>query len=104
MNQGTTVTLTFIPGKVTEDIIMEDIFIQVKVRKSIRSIKHEFIKARSYLTNLIVFYNKNTGLLNEGRTGDADYAFIKASSAGTPEHSVFIDNLMKCGLDKRRMS
>lgn len=68
-----------------------------------RSIKHGFIKARSYLTNLTVFYDTNTGLLNEGRTMNADFAFIKSSTARTLKHSIFIDNLM-CGLDKRRMA
>lgn len=96
------VTLTFIPGKVTEHIIMEAIFIHVKVRRSNRSIKDGLIKARSYLINLKVFCDKNTGLLKEERTEDADCAFIKASTAGTLEHSIFIDNLVKWGLEKRR--
>ncbi|RMC15059.1 hypothetical protein DUI87_07239 [Hirundo rustica rustica] len=98
------VTLTFIPGEVTEHIIMDAIFIHVKIRKSVRSIKDGFIKASSYMTNLTVFYDKNTELLKEGRTEDAYYAFIKASTAGTLKCSIFIDNLMKYGLNKRRIT
>jgi len=54
------VSLTSIPGKAMEQLILEGIIKQVE-EKVIRSSQHGFTKGKSCLTNLIAFYNDMTG-------------------------------------------
>jgi len=49
------VSLTSIPGKVMEQLILEVINKQVEEKKVIRSSQHAFTKGKSCLTNLIAF-------------------------------------------------
>jgi len=59
------VSLTSIPGKVVKQLILEVIIKQVE-EKVISSSQHGFIKGKSFLTNLIAFYDGMTGWVNEG--------------------------------------
>jgi len=61
------VSLTSIPGKMMEPLILEVIIKQVEEKKVIRSSQHGFTKGKSCLTNLIAFYNGMTGWVDEGR-------------------------------------
>jgi len=54
------VSLTSIPGKVVEQLVLEVINKQVEERKVIRSSQHGFTKGKSCLTNLIAFYHGMT--------------------------------------------
>jgi len=67
------VSLTFIPGKVMEQLILEVINKQVEEKKVIRSSQHGFTKGKSCLTNLIAFYDGMTGWVDEGRAMDVVY-------------------------------
>jgi len=49
------VSLTSIPGKVMEQLILDVITKQVEEKKVIRSNQHGFTKGKSYFTNLIAF-------------------------------------------------
>jgi len=60
------VSLTSIPGKMMEHLILEVISKQVEEKKVIRSSQHGFTKRKSCLTNLIAFYNGITGWVDEG--------------------------------------
>ncbi|GAB0189194.1 mitochondrial enolase superfamily member 1 [Grus japonensis] len=55
------VSLTSIPGKVMEQLILEVISNRVEEKKVIGSGQHEFTKGKSCLTNLIAFYDGMTG-------------------------------------------
>ncbi|PKU44100.1 rna-directed dna polymerase from mobile element jockey-like [Limosa lapponica baueri] len=50
-------SLTSIPGKMMEQLIVGIISKHVEEKKAIRSSQHGFIKGKSCLTNLIAFYN-----------------------------------------------
>jgi len=55
------VSLTSIPRKPMEQLILDVIIKQVEEKKVIRSSQYGFTKGKSCLTNLIAFYNGMTG-------------------------------------------
>ncbi|GAB0191256.1 mitochondrial enolase superfamily member 1 [Grus japonensis] len=84
------VSLTSVPGKVMEQIILSVLSRQVQDNQGIRLSQHGFMKGRSCLTNLIFFYDKVTCLADEGRAADVVYLdFSKA-----------FDTIYSCGLDE----
>jgi len=64
------VSLTFILGKMMEQLILEVIIKQVEEKKVIKSSQHGFTKGKSCLTNLIAFYEGMTCWVDEGRAVD----------------------------------
>ncbi|GAB0206407.1 mitochondrial enolase superfamily member 1 [Grus japonensis] len=73
------VSLTSVPGKVMEQIILRAITWHVQDNQVIRPSQHGFMKGRSCLTNLISFYDKLTCLEDEGKAVDVVYLdFSKA--------------------------
>ncbi|KAK4810454.1 LOW QUALITY PROTEIN: hypothetical protein QYF61_004234 [Mycteria americana] len=64
------VSLTSVPGKIMEKIILGAIERHLKDNAIIRHSQHEFTKGKSCLTNLISFYDKITHLVDEGKVVD----------------------------------
>jgi len=64
------VSLTSIPEKVIEEIILNVVIKQVEKKKVIECSQHGFTKGKSCLTNLIAFYEGMTGWVDEGRAAD----------------------------------
>lgn len=62
------VGLTSVPGKARK-LILETIARHRKDKKSMGSRQHGFLVGKSLLTDPIAFYNKITGLADEGRAG-----------------------------------
>jgi len=92
-------SLTSIPGKVMEQLILEAIIKQVEEKKVIRSSQHGFTKGKSCLTNLITFYGGMTGWVDEGRAMDVVYLdFSKAFH--TVSLNILLGKLRKYGLDE----
>jgi len=92
-------SLTSIPGKMMEQLILDVIIKEEEEKKVIRSSQHGFTKEKSCLTNLTAFYDGMTGGVDEGRAVDVVYldlskAFDKVS------HNILISKLRKCGLDE----
>jgi len=54
------VSLTYIPEKIMEHLILDVISKQVEEKKVIGSSQHGFTKGKSRLTNLIAFYDDMT--------------------------------------------
>ncbi|GAB0181301.1 mitochondrial enolase superfamily member 1 [Grus japonensis] len=83
------VSLTSIPGKVMEQLILGVISKHVEEKKVIRSDQHGFTKGKSRLTNVMAFYEGMTGWVDEGRAVDVVYLdFSKAFD--TVFHNILI--------------
>jgi len=92
------VSLTSIPGKVMEQVILEVIVKQVEEKKVISS-QHGFTKGKSCLINLVAFYNGMTGWVDEGRVVDVVYLEFRRAF-DTVSHNTLIGKLKKCVLDE----
>jgi len=93
------ISLTSVPGKMMEQLILDVICKQVEEKKVIRSSQHGFTEAKSCLTNLIAFYDGKTGWVDEGRAMDVVYLdFSKAFD--TVSHNILTGKLRKFGLDE----
>ncbi|KAK4811277.1 hypothetical protein QYF61_023329 [Mycteria americana] len=92
------VSLTSVPGKLMEQLILSAITRHVENNQGIKPSQHGFRKGRSCLTNLISFYDKVTRLVDEGKAVDVVYLdFNKAFD--TVSHGILLEKLAAHGLD-----
>ncbi|GAB0203076.1 mitochondrial enolase superfamily member 1 [Grus japonensis] len=89
------VSLTSIPGKVMEQLILGIISKHVEEKNVIGSDQHGFTKGKSCLTNLIAFYD----WVDEGRAVNVVYLDV-SKAFDTVSYNILISKLRKCGLDE----
>ncbi|KAK4822216.1 hypothetical protein QYF61_011857 [Mycteria americana] len=90
------VSLTSIPGKLMEQIILSAITWHIEDNQGIKPSQHGFRKGTSCLTNLISFYDKVTCLMDEA----VDVVYVEFSKAfDMVSHSILLEKLAAHGLD-----
>jgi len=93
------ISLTLVPGKVMEQIIVSEITWHAWNNQRIRLSQHGLMKGRSCWTNLISFYHLVARLVQEGKAVDVVYLdFSKAFD--TVLDSIHLEKLAAHSLDK----
>ncbi|PKU40014.1 rna-directed dna polymerase from mobile element jockey- hypothetical protein [Limosa lapponica baueri] len=94
------VSLMSVLGKVVEQTILETISKHMKDSKMVGSSQHGFMKEKSCLSNLMVFYSEMIGSVDARRAVYVVYLVFKTYSKDGVSYNILTDKLKKYRLDE----